>query len=462
MFQRFQEYLLRRKIRHAIATATKELYSEHFDMDAVSRHIASPEEPDQLLLAYIAIRAATQLSTPITETDVRHALKQVKSVGTDSLESQRELAERCWRERTAKILKGKAAFQKDKYSFEAIVYQMEKAKKGPGTQREHEEWAKLTDAVRDAETELKTCLDEQLSRDAAHAQPDSQKPIPDQQAQNEIERLRRELVLLEDPATICTFGQLSFDGDGVEQDYVAAANWFRIAAQQGHARAQHNLALMYESGDGVLQDYSEAAKWYRMAADQGNAGSQNNFGRLLETGRGVAKDDLAAIQWYRRAAEGGDENAGSNFTRLTASVELKRYEDIVFAFGDLMAEHSPLIGDCAFLPHPKNTILYAIKFVVADYETKRELASNPALIESYDRMIPTLNHLFTCLARDWQEIAPDDKEAVARLIGLDSFPDWALPLKHKYIDEERALKEAVDAALQVLKDSVAREKANDW
>lgn len=291
------------------------------------------------------------------------------------------------------------------------------------------------------------------------SEPDSEAEV--QRMRDEIERLRRDLDLLDDPETICSFGQMAFDGDGVEQDYVAAANWFRIAAEQGHSTAQHNLALMYENGQGVPQDYSEAAKWYHMAAEQGNPGSHNNLGSLYEAGDGVTQDYAVALEWYRRAAEGGDTNAPSNFKRLKPRVELERYQNIVFAFSDLMAAKSPLIGDCSLLPHHKATILYAIKFVVDDYETKRELATDSALVDGYDRMIPTLNYLFTCLARDWQDIAPEDKDAIARLSGYDSFPEWALPLKRKYIDEERASNEACNAAFQVLKDKVDREKADE-
>jgi hypothetical protein len=292
------------------------------------------------------------------------------------------------------------------------------------------------------------------------SEPDSEAEL--QRMQNEIERIRSEIELLDDPETICSFGQMAYDGDGVEQDYVAAANWFRIAAEQGSSRAQHNLALMYESGEGVPKDYSEAAKWYHMAAEQGNPGSQNNLGSLYETGDGVTQDRAIALEWYRRAADGGDTNARDNFKSLKPRVELERYQNIVVAFTDLAAANSPLIGDCSLLPHPKATILYAIKFIVDDYETKQETATNSALTDSYKKMIPTLNDVFTCLARNWQNIAPEDKDAVARLVGYESFPEWALPLKHKYIDDERASKEAADAAIQVLIDKMEREKASDY
>lgn len=282
-----------------------------------------------------------------------------------------------------------------------------------------------------------------------------------QRLQDEVERLRHELALLEDPETVCSFGQMALDGNGIEQDYVAAANWFRVAAEQGSSRAQHNLALMYESGEGVTQDHSEAAKWYHMAAERGNSSSQNNLGSLYETGDGVTQDTMIAIEWYRRAADGGDRNAPENLERLKRRIELENYQNIVFAFADLIADNSPLIGDCSLLPYPKATILYAIKFVVDDCETKRNAATDSTLLNSYGKMLPTLNHLFTCLARNWQDIAPEDRDAVAKLAQYESFPEWASPLKCKYIDEERASKEAADAALKVLVDKVQREKADE-
>jgi hypothetical protein len=250
----------------------------------------------------------------------------------------------------------------------------------------------------------------------------------------------------------------------VEQDFAKAAGWYKIAAEQGNARAQHNLALMYENGEGVPRDVAEAAKWYRMAADQGNAGSQNNLAAIYESGEGVPQDDTIALDLYRQAAKGGDENAVSNVKRLEALLkgpagDRKRYEKMVFAFSDLMAAHSPLIGDCSLLPCPKGTLLYAIKWVMEEYETNREATGNQELRQSYDKMLPTLSYLFTRLARDWQKIDPADKDAIAKLRDCESFPEWAVQYKRKYIDDERASKEAAEVAFQVMKDRITQEKS---
>src|SRR5665213_3488149 len=72
---------------------------------------------------------------------------------------------------------------------------------------------------------------------------------------------------------------------------------------------------------------------------------------------------------------------------------------------------------------------------------------------------PVITYAFTCLARDWQDIATEDKDAVKRLSGYESFPEWALPLKRKYIEEERASREAAEAAFRVLKDKIDQKKA---
>jgi TPR repeat protein len=43
-------------------------------------------------------------------------------------------------------------------------------------------------------------------------------------------------------------------GEGVKQDDVLAASWYRKAADQGELKAQHNLGIMYSFGQGVPQD----------------------------------------------------------------------------------------------------------------------------------------------------------------------------------------------------------------
>jgi uncharacterized protein len=59
-------------------------------------------------------------------------------------------------------------------------------------------------------------------------------------------------------------------GDGVVQDYAEAMKLFRLAAEQGHAKAQYNLGLMYYNGVGVLQNNILSHMWYNIASANGN------------------------------------------------------------------------------------------------------------------------------------------------------------------------------------------------
>jgi TPR repeat protein len=59
----------------------------------------------------------------------------------------------------------------------------------------------------------------------------------------------------------------------------------------------------YESGDG------EAVKWYRKAAEQGHALAQHGLGFKYYYGEGVPEDNVAAYAWSSVAAASGDENA---------------------------------------------------------------------------------------------------------------------------------------------------------
>jgi TPR repeat protein len=65
-------------------------------------------------------------------------------------------------------------------------------------------------------------------------------------------------------------GVLFDEGAGVDQDLVAAADWYRRAGEQGFMDAQTNLGIMYYHGQGVDRNHQEASKWFRMAADQGD------------------------------------------------------------------------------------------------------------------------------------------------------------------------------------------------
>ena len=68
----------------------------------------------------------------------------------------------------------------------------------------------------------------------------------------------------------------------------------------------YNMALMLEGGEGCEQSYATAADWYRRAALQGSVDAKVNLGILLTTGTGLKfQDHEQANVLYQEAIEGG-------------------------------------------------------------------------------------------------------------------------------------------------------------
>ena len=84
----------------------------------------------------------------------------------------------------------------------------------------------------------------------------------------------------------------------------------RKDAEQGFAKAQHNLGLCYANGQGVVKNGVEAVKWYRKAAEQGGADAQFQVGAYYDLGSGgVVKNEVEAYKWYLLSASQGIEIA---------------------------------------------------------------------------------------------------------------------------------------------------------
>ena len=135
----------------------------------------------------------------------------------------------------------------------------------------------------------------------------------------------------------------------------------------------------------------------------------------------------------------------------TKPSELEEYQNIVCEFTDLMAESTPLIGDCSMLPYSKEAILHAIGEIITLCEIDRDATDDLDMQKKREETISAVQNLRNGLVYYWHEIDPADKDAIAKLNGLTAFPDWALPLKLKYLDHNKASEEACDAEIQRIK-----------
>ena len=81
------------------------------------------------------------------------------------------------------------------------------------------------------------------------------------------------------------------------------------AANPTPAAAQNNLGAMHYDGRGALRNFIEAARWYQLAAEQGHAVAQTNLALMYGMGLGVPQDAKAMAQWLEKASASGDPRA---------------------------------------------------------------------------------------------------------------------------------------------------------
>lgn len=138
-----------------------------------------------------------------------------------------------------------------------------------------------------------------------------------------------------DPAAQFALGQ-AFASSGDKSDSAEAAQCFRKAAEQSHARAQYNLGLMYLKGLGVPRDKALSRLWLSKAAQLGDAGAQYEFGMrehrmsMDEISEAALELKIEAYKWLLLAAAQRypDAETGCDFVAMglthSAVIEGKR------------------------------------------------------------------------------------------------------------------------------------------
>lgn len=109
-------------------------------------------------------------------------------------------------------------------------------------------------------------------------------------------------------------------GQGVEQSYEKAIEYYTLAIQKGDPNAMFGLATMYNLGQGVTRSIEKAFELYTQAANQGHANAQFNLGVLVYNGNGVDQSNELAREWWIKAAVQDHE------TSLQYLQELDKFE----------------------------------------------------------------------------------------------------------------------------------------
>ena len=121
--------------------------------------------------------------------------------------------------------------------------------------------------------------------------------------------------------------RMLLEARGTDRDKPRAIGMFsaalapvQLAASQGSAWAQSDLADFYFDGLVIDADYRSAAFWYQKAAEQGYAPAQTNLGVLYMTGyEGIPPNRAVAVHWFNEAALQGNRAAEDNLRVLGES-----------------------------------------------------------------------------------------------------------------------------------------------
>jgi TPR repeat protein len=89
-------------------------------------------------------------------------------------------------------------------------------------------------------------------------------------------------------------------------DYVPALRVFRTLAEQGNAKAQNVLGVMFRKGEGVAKSPARAHMWFSLAAKRGEAGAS---AELREASRTMTAQEISQAEAMAKACEASSYRA---------------------------------------------------------------------------------------------------------------------------------------------------------
>ena len=111
--------------------------------------------------------------------------------------------------------------------------------------------------------------------------------------------------------------------DGFAGEHLYYVEGQPIVVARGSARALGRLGFRYENGFGVPQNYIAAADLYRRAAERGDTFAQARLGLSYDKGHGVPVDLILSYKWLDLAAARGTRRDRDFYQRLRNAVAQK-------------------------------------------------------------------------------------------------------------------------------------------
>ncbi|WP_167772303.1 tetratricopeptide repeat protein [Bradyrhizobium frederickii] len=118
-----------------------------------------------------------------------------------------------------------------------------------------------------------------------------------------------------------------YDGQGagiVATDFDQALKYKLASAKAGYARAQHDVALLYDRRG----DSEEALKWWKMAGDQGLPSALFSLSRAYSAGKGTPRDLSLSYAYFKLSKVAPAKNV-NEMASMLSKPELEKAEKMV-------------------------------------------------------------------------------------------------------------------------------------
>lgn len=104
-------------------------------------------------------------------------------------------------------------------------------------------------------------------------------------------------------------GMVYIKGQDVQQNYQAAKEWLEKSAAQDYPPALSFLGTMYQNGLGVGQNYAKALDFLSRAALRGDIDAMTSLGLMYSEGEGLERNFSKALEYLKPAANAGNWSA---------------------------------------------------------------------------------------------------------------------------------------------------------
>ena len=245
-------------------------------------------------------------------------------------------------------------------------------------------------------------------------------------------------------------------GDGVEPDYAESVKWYKLAAKNGHAKAQFVLGQAYKRGLlGVEVNSDESIYWYDLSAKQGHARAQNNLAFHFDHEKGAVGE---AIRLYSLADKQGYWKASGNLGNMFYDGKIVE-QDLEKA----KKYYEKALANIDFPEAPANEEekdriqkkLDAVCAEIAEEEAERKAEEKSPLRAKFERMAARTQVFISYAHNDMKETDYVDElrphlEALQKMGGIKWWYDKEIKPGEKWHEEiQEALSEAKVAVLMV-------------